>query len=813
MRGINKNGNKVLWACLLIWIFCAIAAVYIRLYPLWGHLWSPTNEQATMAVVFNIKKTFLDQLHQQYPQMPFEEADRAASLKLNETLRKDNAQVRLAIEKTNQQIHRQSGSNNDPIYLLEADPFYYYNLTEHITQTGRIADIIKGNKYFNPLMGAPFGYWQPLTIHPYVGFILYKIAHVFDPRFSLMAAVAFTPLLITVFILLGFIWCGKLLNLSAPAMLAGCFYLGMAPIFLKRSALGWYDTDPYNLLFPFIFLGLFIRSIADKAPRAPLITAIILALVLILYSLFWQGWVFLFFMTFICAATAAVFALLIGKDARAAGTQGIMAMTYLTVTFLIGTLIYGLGDFLSFFTEGAGELMKFTVKGMNLWPNLFIEVGELKKSSWGELIFDTGGPIFLLGAALGLIYAASSARTAIVAAFLLITVILTFKAGRFTIFTLAPLSIFFALGIDKILVRLKPYGKIYGYAVIILLLAMSWFNANKSIRTVLTPIYNSVWDEALTAAKNKTPTDSILNTWWPPGHFIKAVSHRKVVFDGASLSEGATGYWMANALLSTNENKARGIVRMLNLSGNRAVEFLTTCGMKTSNAVALLYLILGQTPAEAIKTLTPFLNGDDVRHLLLLTHGGSPHSYVLVYNELVDQNIGLVFVARRDIQKIEAINADPKMLAAVPSPDSPGFIDFLWNLSGGPSKYSEPLTLAGQNEDSLMFSEGLTIKRDMSTVSIDSPYYGKGIPGSIIFRKEGRAIEKELPNANLNYSVLFYEQDGRPVCRLMDKNLADSLIMRMFFFDGEGLQNFRLLKSSSDPTGRTQIKIFEVLWD
>ncbi|MBI4308854.1 MAG: hypothetical protein HY591_00830, partial [Candidatus Omnitrophica bacterium] len=159
---------------LLIWLVCVACAGYIRLYPLWGHLWSPTGEQATLTVLVNLKKSLLEQILAQSPQMPLDQSDRLASDKLNEVLRSDNARVRHAIEQANQAFARQKGPAQDPIYLLEADPFYFYNLTENIAVKGRMADTIKGHQYFNPLMGAPHGYWQPLSLHPYVGFYVYK---------------------------------------------------------------------------------------------------------------------------------------------------------------------------------------------------------------------------------------------------------------------------------------------------------------------------------------------------------------------------------------------------------------------------------------------------------------------------------------------------------------------------------------------------------------------------------------------------------------------------------------------------------------
>ena len=300
-----------------------------------------------------------------------------------------------------------------------------------------------------------------------------------------MSAVAFTPLIISSLCFLAFIWCARLFGLTYLGVLTGCFYFALVPVFLKRSSLGWYDTDPYNLLFPFIFLGFFFKTIERKDERSALFYAAALALTLIFYSLIWQGWVFLFFMTLITAFCIGIFAWLFNKDLNVLRQQTILTVTFLSITFVLGLILYG-WSFFSFFTEGEGELAKFTVKGLNLWPNLFLEVGELKKATWGDAYRDTGGLIFLGLSTLGLVRSLikPSLKTIPTALFLLITALLTFKAERFLIFTLIPLSIFFGVAIDWMAHQLRPFNfsKILTPCLIILLLGWGWLKANENIR-------------------------------------------------------------------------------------------------------------------------------------------------------------------------------------------------------------------------------------------------------------------------------------------------------------------------------------------
>ncbi|MBF0512369.1 MAG: hypothetical protein HQL13_08625, partial [Candidatus Omnitrophica bacterium] len=383
----------------------------------------------------------------------------------------------------------------------------------------------------------------------------------------------------------------------------------------------------------------------------------------------------------------------------------------------------------------------------------------------------------------------------------------SFHGERFVLFASIPLSILAAWAIEGFM-----SWRWIGYGLALMVIILTLINGNNAIRTVLTPIFNSTWDEALTKIKTDTPQDSIINTWWAPGHFIKGIAHRSVPFDGASLDQGPIGYWMANMFLSQDEAQARGILRMINSSGNKPAEYLVKCGLKLSDATSLLLSIAAQNKTDAAQTLKGIINDEQIKTLLHMTHGQKPHSYVLAYTELIDDNMMLAFTSRWNIKKIEDINADPQQLQAVPKTNSPDFIDFLWRTMGGAPKYSERLPLLGQKNSLLVFKENLEIDLDTMEAKIQSLKYGQGLPLSIFYLKDGKIVEHENPEGSLNYSVILYKEDGQYAARLMDRTLANSLIMKLYYFDGQGLEYFKPLVLSHDLTGRTRIKVFQVIY-
>jgi len=811
------NKKSKFWPWALAWMILALLSCYIRLYPLRSHMWDDAHEQATLLVIYQIKQALLKQIVNEAPNMPPPLANHLAEEKLNETIHTDNQKFLDTIDRVTLSVANQPNAQPQKIYLLESDPYDFYNLTENIVKTGRIADVIKGSKYFNPLMCAPFGFWQPFTLHPYWGFVIYKLLQAFNPNMPLMTAVAYTPLFTYLFIIAAFLWVCRVLNYSVVASFVGALFLIMAPINLKHGSLGWFRTDPYNILFPLLLLGILFLALRPASKRDGYLWATLFGLTLAIYALFWQGWGLLFFMGMACALAAAAYNFYIKKDAVHTRQNLLFLAIFIGATLLVVSMCFSFQDFFILFKEGFGELQKFTHRGLDLWPNLFMAVGELEKTSLAKITTSAGGPVFLLLAFGGWIYNLRltlqnfrqnrTIDTLILSIFLIVTLTLSFNGERFVLFATIPLSVLAAAAANRF-ISLKSVG----LPLAGLLIALILFNANRDIRTILTPIFNSTWDEALTKIKTDTPADSIINTWWAPGHFIKGIAHRSVPFDGASLDRGDVGYWMANMYLAQDENQARGILRMLNSSGNKAAEYLVQCGLKLSDATTLLLAIAPEDKTQAAQTLKGIISDEQIQTLLSMTHGKKPHSYVLVYTELVDDNLMLAFTGHWNIKKMEEINSNPDMLKNVPKRSSQEFIDFLWTTMGGPPKYSDAFPLLGQNDHQLVFRDNLTIDLNTMDAKIQSDQFGTGEPLSVFYLKNGAVTEHVNPDGNLNYSVVLYQEDGGYVVRLMDHALANSLIMKLYYFDGAGLQYFKPLILSKDLTGRTRIKVFKVIY-
>ena len=154
----------------------------------------------------------------------------------------------------------------------------------------------------------------------------------------------------------------------------------MAPINLKRGSLGWFRTDPYNILFPLLLLGCLFLALRPASKKDGYLWAVIFGLTLSFYALFWQGWGLLFFMGMACALGAAAYNFFIKKDKIHARQNLLFLAIFIGTTLLVVSMCFSFQDFFILFKEGFGELRKFTHRGLDLWPNLFMAVGELKKT-------------------------------------------------------------------------------------------------------------------------------------------------------------------------------------------------------------------------------------------------------------------------------------------------------------------------------------------------------------------------------------------------------------------------------------------------
>lgn len=750
----------------------------------------------------------------------------------DDTMHKDRINIQQTIKKVSQNISKNKTKKNYP-YLLASDSFYYYSLTQSIIEKSNLTKTTKGSKYLNKMMLAPEGHWEPITLHPYVGAFIYKTMRIFNPKTELMRAVSYTPILITLFSLFTFILLCFHFKIRFASTLTGSLFFALSPAFIKRSSWGWYDNDPYTILFSLlILLSLFTGLSKNISLKFRALSGCLCAFLITLYALFWQGWVFIFTIIFASGVTIFLYYLLYNREKTASKRTFKYFLLIITSNLLFIGLIFGFKEFFILFKEGWIALQNFLFPQLSAWPDLYISVGELHDTTATLLIQQIGSAFFFYLSIFGILssiwfilkkskkYPISELITIII--FFIMTFYISLGAQRFAILCLVPVSLLFTIGINNLhtaatyQIKNKKTLLLASLSLSIIIISSSTIpikSLNKSINTLIVSIYNDTWDEALTEIKNSTPKESIINTWWPPGHFIKSMANRRVTFDGATINK-PQAYWMANIFLSDSEKKAVGMIRMINTSANQASDFLTNQGIPLSTSVLLLKEISKLDRIQAGLLLTKLFKSDaQINQLLSLTHKKPPPSYLLIYNEFVENNLQLGFIGKWNFERIEKINTSPDILKNVPPRNSNEYIQFLWDLVGGPFKYSGKLAQISKSEKEILFEENVTINLEKKFCFVNSEKYGKGVPKSIFYLEDGKIIEKNLIGAKLPFSVIFYKRNKQYGVVLLDRPLAKSLLIQLYFFKGEGFKYFDRVIQKSDLTGRTEIDVFKVDWE
>lgn len=829
-----KNKQRLIYIAL--WILALGLTIYPRLYPLKSSLPDEIRKRASLMVLANLKQHVEQQVEQASPQRSAQEKEIAVRQLLSELVHKEKKRVKESINKLANELKKSGDYPSAKPFLLESDPFLYYGLTENIIQTGKISAEIKGSKYLNELMLAPKGHWEPLNLHPYIGYYIYRIMSLFNPQTQLMYAVSFTPLIITGLSLILFFMLSALLGCQPVTAFAASVFLALAPIFLKRSAFGWYDNDPHNVFF--VLLILYLTFLGFRKPcrnlNNILISSFLVSTAVTLYALFWHGWMFILTVLAVSCVANFSYNYFIKKN-PAEAFRDFQFFLFLIISAFAGiSLIFGGQEFFVLFKEGWQALTNFLVPQLSPWPDLYITVGELHKASFAETIADTGGVLFFLVALTGVFVmlvkisrkeanAYSSVHMTLIVLFC-ISFILASGARRFGLLFLVPESLCFLLGLHYLGEFLVPLFKkipqvqrFWPLMIPILQLLCIVFpikNIQNQLPTLFSRIYDTTWDKTMKKIRNETPAESIINAWWPPGHFIKGMAKRHVTFDGATINV-PQAYWMADVFLAKNEKEALGVLRMLNTSANDAAEYLQQeTGFSLPRTVNILREITKRNEFEArIILSTVIQDPEKVNEVINFTHRRPPPSYFLIYKENIDDHIQFDFIGNWNFAEIEKINHDPSLLRNVPPRNSREYVDFMWKLAGGPTRFSGPLTQLAQMDNNLYFDENIAVNLLTYESRVDSKIYGHGIPYSLFYLDGDKITERKLRDSNLSYSLMLIKDSNEYKCMLLDRSLGQSLLFQLYYFEGKGMDYFELFSHEKEVVQNTDILVFRINWD
>ncbi len=852
---------------LLIPIFFSI---FIRMQPVDFPL---ADSWAASTLDNALKQQMTTQVTQQYPNLPAANKDALIASqmqKFKEANRQEyDAQKNTLAEQLRDHFRDEQGY----IYMPDIDPYFYLRYARNIVEKGTPGDIIKDGKPWDTHGLAPIGGVVTSQMPPYILAWIYRIMHLINPRITLMEAAKYAPIIFIALSIIPIFFIGRRMAGNFGGFIAGMM-LAVHGALVNRTIFGHADNDAYNIFFSVFIFWLFIECYEQRDWRKKLALGVGAGILTGLFSWAWTGWWYVF--DFTLAATGLYIAYLLikkRKDLRqfhkdetvrnSAMSLGIFILSAGIFVSLISTI----GTFLRAPLQPLNFLILKVAAKASLWPNVYTTVAELNEASLQSIIGVMGG-MFLLGlAVLGLILLLIGKDKKdenwlyafIIALWLGAMLYASTKGIRFTMLVVPPLALGFGI----------TAGKIYHWAST---LAARELHIHKAIMAVVCciafllplgitpippfcsqgmcgsslaaakgdiPIVNDAWYNALTKIKQDSRPDAIINSWWDFGHHFKYIADRAVTFDGGSQNR-PQAHWIGKVLLTSDEDQAIAILRMLDCGANTAFDIVENHSGDTKRGVDTIYRLLGTDAKQGRALLKDSGMPDDkAQQVIDRVYCQPPEDYFITSDDMVgkgsvwahfgswnferasiwintrskSQEEAIAFMKREfgyDDEQAERTYFEVQSLGSEGEANSwiapwPAFVSNGGCASASNSSMRCQLNLGSQRID---------IDIDLRTMEpVVENAKDKPTLTTIAYVDAKGFHQKWFNGTTLPYGLTIIRDDnGNVQALLMSPELTGSMFTRLYFFNGIGLKHFRLFDTENSFVG-TKVYVWKLDWE
>src|SRR5665647_3199540 len=156
--------------------------------------------------------------------------------------------------------------------LNEFDPYYQFSITQHMVQNGLLSPYWPTH-WINTQKWFPDGLDMSTSLPalPMSAAAVFQVISLFGAKIDLMTFCAIFPALIAVVSCVILYFVGKDMGGKAVGLFSALF-LALAPSFLQRSSLGFFDTEVPGVLGLVLFIFLFLRSVdSNRSLRTSLL--------------------------------------------------------------------------------------------------------------------------------------------------------------------------------------------------------------------------------------------------------------------------------------------------------------------------------------------------------------------------------------------------------------------------------------------------------------------------------------------------------------------------------------------------------------
>ena len=149
-------------------------------------------------------------------------------------------------------------------YMDAFDPLFQYRVTEYIVENGYSAWFT----WHDTLSWYPFGRDIATSSYPGIPFtaaFVYQVLHFFGSNISVYNVCLYFPAFMGAITCIAMYYLGKELGGTSVGLIAS-FFMAISEVFLRRTALGFFDTENIGIFGMVLTAFFFLRSISEKNP-------------------------------------------------------------------------------------------------------------------------------------------------------------------------------------------------------------------------------------------------------------------------------------------------------------------------------------------------------------------------------------------------------------------------------------------------------------------------------------------------------------------------------------------------------------------
>ncbi|MFH1398311.1 MAG: STT3 domain-containing protein [Candidatus Omnitrophota bacterium] len=838
--------KKYLFAALIL-IPILFINIYLRLFPAY---FPQLKDQAKNMIQLRIRQQAALDVESKFTNFSPVAKDRLLNNLVRDIKRTNKKAIRDQERVEYLKLKDKYQGDDNQTYLMELDCWHWARYVDNVLRLGHPGDKVVDGRQQDILMLAPEGSflaWDNFIY--YASAVLYKIFSFFNPL-PLFNFLFYLPILyIALFIIALYLFAFSLGGNIAGAI--ACLSVGLTPIFLPRSCAGWFDKDILNLLLPLLTIWAYALAYSHSSfnLKRKISWICFSSFWVGLFSFTWTYWWFIFLIIIIYELFSLLYylvkAFILSKDAN----MDVFKEHLISLSlFLIFSAIWvffmsGSSPFVFVYSQVINALILNKSLSVSIWPNVFSTVGELRKVGLVEIGRSAGGMLVFIPSLICLVlaplfynkYNTYRRETLIILIIWFLSMAFAcLKGVRFVMFITLPLGIFLGWGASEIYgyfkLKKKPVISILLMFVVIFLSADLVRNGIKTAKKIY-PLIDDIWYRSLNVIRENTPPESILNSWWDFGDWFKVVAGRRVIFDGQS-QDAPQVYWMARVFLSNSEAEAIAILRMLNNAGNKAFDIINSELKDPYKSIFILQKILLTERAAAIEILSKYLPLPKTEEVASILFSSPGKAYFIVdptmpskmhaISYIGNWNFARVYLAQNlkkkskeriisyliklGVQDAERLYAEVSIIQDKSLDD---WISKRFQFFSGVVK--------GEMKDNIVyFNNGFIYNPKEQSIYLYNPREGKyKSPQSIfIMQPDNSLTEVTCPNATLGFSVLIFKNaDGVYQSILLSREIANSIFVRLFIFNGAGLKHFKLFMEGLYGREEDGIRVFKIKWD